>query len=253
MAAHLTALLARDCRDVLNVGTGYGITAGAFTLYDSVRSIETVEILPFIVRNQELFSRHNFDYLKDRRVRLIQGDGRHHLATSSNSYDVISVNVLDPYLPGSSSLFTVDFWIIVRQHLRPGGLFTGLFWGADVPLLDRGLRTVFPTLLYFPAYGNTSFNVVAFRDELSDEEIRYHFERLSQPAERALRNLTDEDPVDMFERELQAALARRAMFASSPEPAPLRLHTDDFPILEYRWAHGVEWVSILDSPMVSDR
>ena len=32
--------------------------------------------------------------------------------------------------------------------------------------------------------------------------------------------------------------------------ASSRLHTDDFPVLEYRWSHGVEWVSILDSPLV---
>ena len=43
MAAHLTMLLAQRAEEVLNIGTGYGITAGTFTLFPSVRAIETVE------------------------------------------------------------------------------------------------------------------------------------------------------------------------------------------------------------------
>ena len=155
MAAHMTVLLAGDCRDVLNVGTGYGITAGAFALYDVIESIETVEILPFLVEHQPHFAPFNFDYVSDPRVRLSQGDGRHYLVTSPRNYDIISVNVLDPYLPGSSSLFTVDFWELARSRLRPGGVYTAQLWGVDLELLSRGMREVFPTVLYFPAYGGT--------------------------------------------------------------------------------------------------
>jgi len=251
MPAHLAVLLADGCSDVLNVGTGYGITAGAFTLYDDVGTIDTVEILPFLVERQNQFSEFNFDYVKDPRVNLVRGDGRHFLVTSEKSYDIISVNVLDPYLPGSSSLFTVDFWRIAREHLRPGGVYTALFWGADVDLLSRGLSEVFPTVLYSPAYGESSYNVIAFRDELADDEIRLRLDRLSLKAMIEIKSLTGEDPPALLQHELDAALAARQGFADGPKAAPGPLHTDDFPILEYRWAHGVKWVSILDSPLVA--
>src|SRR5262249_62317396 len=134
MAARLTVLLAGQCRDVINIGTGYGITAGTFTRYDDVRSIETAEILPFLVARQQMFSRHNFAYWTDPRVTLREGDGRHLLLTSPRAFDIVSVNVLDPYLPGSSLLFTTDFYEAVKERLRPGGVMTQLLWGNDLDL-----------------------------------------------------------------------------------------------------------------------
>ena len=198
MAAHLAVLLARESRDVLNIGTGYGITAGTFTLYDDVHSIETIEILPFLVRHQPLFSDYNFEYWTDPRVSIIQGDGRHRLLVSSRLYDIISVNVLDPYLPGSSSLYTVDFWKMVRDHLRPGGVLTQLFWGQDVPRLVKGLKTVFPVVLYFPAYDGTSYNIVAFNEDITQTQLRLHVSRLGPRARQQVREMTSRDPETLF-------------------------------------------------------
>ena len=41
---------------------------------------------------------------------------------------------------------------------------------------------VFPTALYFPAYGGTSFNVIAFRDPVTENELSIAHERLSRAA-----------------------------------------------------------------------
>ncbi len=250
MAAHLSVLLAEQCRDTINIGTGYGITAGAFTLYKDVQSIETIEILPFLVENQYRFANYNFDYLNDQRVRLIQTDGRHYLVTSPKTYDIISVNVLDPYLPGSSSLYTVDFWKIARDHLRPGGVFTQLLWGADIPLLVKGLNTVFPTILYFPAYGGTCFNIIAFKDPVNEEQLQLHLERLSTEAKEEIQKITPSKDTDfLFQALVKNAWQIRHKLNEIAADTPGRLHTDDFPVLEYRWAHGVKDVSILDSPL----
>jgi spermidine synthase len=256
MAAHLTVLLAAEPRDVMNIGTGYGITAGAFTLYDRVRSIETVEILPFLVTRQALFAPYNFGYWADPRVVLRQGDGRHVLLTSSRAYDIISVNVLDPYLPGSSALYTTDFYRATRAHLQPGGVLTQLLWGSDLDLLVRGLRSVFPDALFFPAYGGTAFNVVAFRDPVDRARLRFHLERLTPAARRELTQVSavhgrvaDPDALMpallQFSLELTARLERRARAHTGP------LHADDRPVLEYRWAHGSPGVSVLDSPLTA--
>lgn len=252
MAAHLTVLLASESRNVLNIGTGYGITAGTFTLYQDVQLIETIEILPFLVKEQSRFSEYNFDYLSDPRVILAQGDGRHHLITSSRAYDIISVNVLDPYLPGSSSLYTVDFWELVRDRLRPGGVFTQLFWGDDTLLLVKGLKTVFPTVLYFPAYGGTSFNVVAFKEAVTEGTLDLHLDRFGPEAIREVSKIASSDPGPLFRELIRRAWVTQRKLEDLTAKTPGRLHTDDFPILEFRWAHGVKHVSILDSPLVED-
>ncbi len=252
MAAHLTMLLAGECGDVLNIGTGYGITAGTFTLYPDVRTIETIEILPFIANHQDMFSPHHFNYLDDRRVTLRQGDGRHHLTTSQKSYDIISVNVLDPYLPGSSSLYTVEFWKTARDHLKPGGVYTQLLWGADGSLLVRGLQTVFPTVLYFPAYGDSAYNIVAFRDKVTEVDLRRHDSRRGPGAVREIQVIAPGDPSRVFEDLVSDAWRRGPHFDELARGSKGRLHTDDLPVLEYRWAHGAPGVSILDSPLVKE-
>jgi hypothetical protein len=71
------------------VAAGYGITAGTFTLYSGVRSVGTVEILPFLLDRQNMFARYNFAYWKDPRVTLKEGDGRHLLLASGQTYDII--------------------------------------------------------------------------------------------------------------------------------------------------------------------
>ncbi|MEW6360285.1 MAG: fused MFS/spermidine synthase [Planctomycetota bacterium] len=237
---------------VINVGTGYGITAGAFTLYPQVRSIETIEILPFLVDQQGRFGEFNFHYLRDPRVALVQGDGRHYLAASHERYDIISVNVLDPYLPGSSSLYTVDFWELARDRLSDGGAYTQLFWGEDVPLLVKGMRKVFPTLLFFPAYGGTSYNVVAFKEPLRQEQVRLHMDRLGPRAAAAIRAVTGDDPAAHLARLLPQAWDIQRRLMQEADRAPGRCHTDNFPILEYRWAHGEGRVSALDSPLIME-
>ena len=249
MPAHLSMVLAKHTSSVLNVGTGYGITAGTFTLYPQVEDITTIEILPFLVAEQAKFAPHNFRLLDDPRVRLAQGDGRQALVSSDRTYDIINVNVLDPYLPGSSGLYTVDFWREARARLEPGGVFTQLFWGEDLPLLVRGIQEVFPTVLYVPAYGETSHIVVAFRDE-TPHDIVPRLERLSPDARRALVALEQGTPEETLAEVVRKAFSTideiQAVGRSSTGP----LHTDRHPVLEYRWSHGVAGISIMDSPLV---
>lgn len=248
MPAHLSVLLAGDPDRVLNIGTGYGITAGTFTLYSAVESVVTVEILPFLVERQRRFGAHNFGYVRDPRVTLLQGDGRQFMLASDWSWDVISVNVLDPYLPGSSALYTVEFWERARERLRPGGVYTQLFWGDDVPLLVKGIRQVFPTVLYFPAYGGTSWNVVAFRDPVSPETVELHLDRLTPAARAALREVAGPARERLPALIAEAWSARRELDRlADAEPGPL--HTDLRPVLEYRWS-SVEGVPMSDSPLI---
>jgi len=249
MAAHWTVLLADCCDYVLNIGTGYGITAGTFTLYPEVNSIVTVEILPFLLEHQPDFSPYHFDYMVDERVALIQGDGRHYLALSKRHYDIISVNVLDPYLPGSSSLYTVEFWKMARTHLSPGGVYTQLFWGDDIALLVKGLRRVFPLVYFFPAYGGTAYNIVAFCEHDPDR-ISVHWNRLNPKASVAIEQIAREAPEIHIRKNFNQARLSRKQFIRRSDKVKSVCHTDNTPVLEYRWLHGFESVTLFDSPLI---
>lgn len=235
MAAHLAILLADQCRDVLNIGTGYGITAGTITLYEDVQVVETIELLPFVADRQARFADYNFNYLQDPRVTLIRGDGYHKLMTTSSTYDVISVNVLDPHLPGSSALYTVDFWRTARRRLNRGGVLTQLIWGDDaVPVLVRGLQSVFPTVRYYPAYGGSAYNAIAFRDLVADADMRLHLDRVGHRSEDALTKLLG----TQWSEKLRGVLLQTSYETEYLDRRAAknvgRLHTRNFPVLEYR-------------------
>lgn len=247
MAAYFSCLMARECADVLNIGTGYGITAGAFTRFPNVKSITTVEILPFVFREQEMFEAFNFRYYADPRVRRLCGDGRHTLATSARRFDVIAVNVLDPYVPGSSGLYTLEFWRLAHERLRPGGIFSQLLWGPDAPLLAGGLRGVFKEVLLLPTGYADAWNAFAAADTLPDGGA-WREERLT-PAVAQLIERFGRGPASAFvEGSLRDALApeRQQRLAAWSAEVKER-HTDDHPLLEYRWSHGARYVSAFDS------
>jgi len=246
MQAHFPMLFVNDAKHVLNIGTGYGITAGTFTLYPRVESIETIEIIPFLARQQHIFQRYNFKYYDDPRVKIIVDDGRHYLTATKTEYDVISVNVLDPYLPGSSDLFTIDFWKEVKKQLKPNGVMVQLIWGKDKDMLLRGLREVFPQFLIIPAY-HQSFNIIAFNSS-SPEAIKLHLSQLSDKAKQALAELNINDPENYFNdvytisQMITERILRDLDFSSNKN----KIHSDNYPVLEYQWAAGTS--SLFDSP-----
>ncbi len=91
---------------------------------------------------------------------------------------------------------------------------------------------------------------MAFRDPDTEDDLHLYLERFSPPATQAILATTDKDPQELFpELARQAWTIQRDMTDRIAEVQE-RLHTDDFPILEFRWAHGIEQVTILDSPLV---
>ena len=51
-------------------------------------------------------------------------DGRHHLLSTSRSYDAITSDPLDPWVRGAATLYTREFFELAKSRLRPGGVFT---------------------------------------------------------------------------------------------------------------------------------
>ena len=135
------------------IGSGYGITAGTFGRYP-VERVDAVEILPLFVEHADHFRRGSYDYLRNPRVRVHIADGRHFLVMARDPYDIISINVSDPYLPGSSSLFSAEFYRLVKRKLNPGGIVCQHIFGPDIVSLYHGFLSHFDHVRAVPAYRN---------------------------------------------------------------------------------------------------
>ncbi len=121
MVGHFPFLLGLDCSDVLVIGFGIGVTTSAIASHPEVKSIECVELVPGLQKAAQYYRDLNHGIVDDKRLKIIPGDGRHYLQTSTRKYDLISCDPTHPIL-GSGSLYTADYFQQCRDHLNPGGM-----------------------------------------------------------------------------------------------------------------------------------
>ncbi|MGD8600333.1 MAG: fused MFS/spermidine synthase [Gemmatimonadota bacterium] len=125
MLGHLTTLVPTQARSVMVIGCGAGVTAGAVSIDPTVDSLTIVEIEPLVpeVVSRE-FGEHNFDVVDNPKTRVVIDDARHYLLTTDRTFDAITSDPFDPWVKGAATLYTVEFWEEVRDHLSPGGVVT---------------------------------------------------------------------------------------------------------------------------------
>jgi len=120
---------------VLVIGCGAGVTAGAVSIDPTLTGVTIAEIEPLVPRVvSEHFSEHNFAVVQNPKVRVHLDDARHFLLTTKEKFDAVTSDPLDPWVKGAATLYTREFFDVVKEHLNPGGvvtLFVQLYESSD--------------------------------------------------------------------------------------------------------------------------
>ena len=123
---------------VLVVGFGAGVTAGSFVPYPGIKRIVICEMEPLIPRiATEYFGKENYNVMHDPRVEIVYDDARHFVLTTNEKFDIITSDPIHPWVKGSATLYSQEYFDLVKQHLNPGGVVTQ--W---VPLYETDTDTV---------------------------------------------------------------------------------------------------------------
>jgi spermidine synthase len=170
-----------DPRSILLIGDG---TTGIIheILKYPVQCIHYVELDPKLVEATVPFlSDQDRTALNDERVQIYYTDGRHFVKTTSDTYDMVILNVPDPSTSNLNRFYTLEFFKEVKDKLNDGGvLVTGIsssvnYIGAEVGMYTRSLyhtlKMLFPFIVITPGTENYFFvtsrpNVIS-----SDSEI----------------------------------------------------------------------------------
>ncbi len=121
MLGSLPALFQPDARSVLVVGFGAGVTAGSVLPFPTVTSERICEIEPLIPPNiGPYFAEQNFNVLHDPRVAITYDDARHFILTTDATYDIITSDPIHPWVKGAATLYTEQYFELVKRHLNPG-------------------------------------------------------------------------------------------------------------------------------------
>ena len=88
--------------------------------------------------------------LHDPRTKMIYDDARHFVLTTTEKFDIITSDPIHPWVKGSATLYSKEYFELVKQHLNPGGVITQ--W---VPLYESDAETVKSEIAtFFDAFPN---------------------------------------------------------------------------------------------------
>jgi spermidine synthase len=210
MLGHITTLVPKDPARVLVIGCGAGVTAGAVSIDPRVRHETIAEIEPLVPEVvSTYFSEHNFDVVRSPKVRVHLDDARHYLLTTNETFDAITSDPLDPWVKGAATLYTREFFQVVKDHLNPGGvvtLFVQLYESNDEAVKSE-IATFFEAFPNGAVFANTvnnqGYDLVLF-GQLDDRPIDVDAveARLAspegEPIRRSLAQIGIDSAVELF-------------------------------------------------------
>jgi spermidine synthase len=210
MLGHITTLVPANPTRVLVIGCGAGVTAGAVSVDPMVKEQTIAEIEPLVPRVvSTYFAEHNFDVIRNPKVHVQYDDARHYLLTTTEKFDAITSDPLDPWVKGAATLYTREFFAEVKRHLNPGGvvtLFVQLYESNEAAVKSE-IATFLEAFPKGAVFANTAngqgYDLVLF-GQLEGGKINVDTvqARLSDPANaviaQSLREIGINSAVDLF-------------------------------------------------------
>jgi len=136
---NLPLLFHDDPRDILVIGGGAGGLISEI-LGHPVERLHYAELDPLLI---EMLARYptalTLRELSDRRVRIVNTDGRFYLRISPDTYDAALIGFTVPRDLSTNRLFTAESFGLIKKRLNPGGILAFCLPGSLVHL-SRQLR-----------------------------------------------------------------------------------------------------------------
>ena len=191
MLGHFTHLIPKTPSNALVIGCGAGVTAGAVSIGPDVQRMTIAEIEPLVPTSvAKYFGSHNYNVVGDEfggpgnpKVTVHIDDARHFLLTTDQTFDAITSDPLDPWVKGAATLYTVEFFDLVKRKLNPGGVvtvFVQLYESNEAAVKSEigTFMQVFPNSV---VWGNTNNGVgydLVLMGQKDDEPIRIDVDAL---------------------------------------------------------------------------
>jgi spermidine synthase len=90
------------------------------------------------------FANENHRVFSDPRTTVHYDDARHYVLTTGEKFDIITSDPIHPWVKGTATLYSKEYFEICKQHLNPGGVITQ--W---VPLYESDPDTIKTELATF--------------------------------------------------------------------------------------------------------
>ena len=194
---HPAMLLHPGPESVFIGGGGEGATLREVLKYESVRRVVMLDIDEEVIDLCRRFlPNHHQGAFDDPRLELHIQDAREFLSSTSQSFDVVILDLADPIEGGPAyKLYTQDFYRLIKKRISSGGLLVtqsgpagpnnyGECFTAVVKTLSTLFPHVYPYSSYIPCFGTPwgftlasdrelpAISPPAFIDDLLEKRLR---------------------------------------------------------------------------------
>jgi spermidine synthase len=164
-SVHFAMLQHPDPRRILLIGGGVGGSLREILRYPSISRVTYLELDPAIIRLAgEFLDPSEAAFLTDPRVEVINRDGRLYLDREREKYDLIIVNLPDPFTAQINRFYTREFFALARSRLGPAGIMSIGVTSAEnyisgelrnfLGCIYKTIKSVFPYQVVIPGGSN---------------------------------------------------------------------------------------------------
>ena len=151
-----------EAKNAAIIGMGTGLTVHTMLANSNIDAVETIEIEPAMVEAARGFNARNANAYADPRSHIRIDDAKTFFSTHNGSYDIIISEPSNPWVSGVSSLFSNEFYRLVRRYLKPGGVLVQWFqlYETDLSLVASVLHALGDNFPDYAIYASTDSDLL---------------------------------------------------------------------------------------------
>ena len=173
----------KESLETVFIGLGTGVSAGAYTPMEDIKSIEVLEISPFVIKTIKTVAPElNFHVTKNKKVKIIEIDAFKYFTRNNKKFDIIVSEPSNPWVVGVENLFTLEFYDLIAKNLNEGGVFGQWLhiYDMDLSTLKIAVKTINQVFPYANLYkvGHGDILIIASSKKLkalSKEKFNHPF------------------------------------------------------------------------------
>ena len=156
---------AKEAKDILIVGFGTGSFIEAALKVENINSVTVIELSQAVLNNAKKVDETNRIF-EDEKLTIIIDDVRRYLQRTDRKFDVVLMDPLRVTTAYSNNLYSRDFFLLVNNHLKQGGIF-GAWNNNEHRVLPNTMLHSFENVRIY------SYFMIASDDNLNKNEERY--------------------------------------------------------------------------------
>jgi len=163
LAGAMPVALHPNPKRIANIGIGSGLTTHVLLASDSVETVDTVEIEPYMAKAAEIgFMPRVQRTFRDPRSHIYFEDAKTFFAVHRKKYDVIVSEPSNPWVSGVATLFSEEFYRQITNYLEPDGLLIQWIqtYETDISIVVSVIKALAPQFADFALYNTDDTNVL---------------------------------------------------------------------------------------------